>query len=189
MVLQRNRDDPARPRRTLEVPAFADDGGEEARWPGLLIDATGEPRRVGLVLGNEFRITNGGEKHLYLAPSKLRTCASAPSLIVDADFRTRADDTDFAEMEKQSGRGPLQPANGICRTLWRASSITISNTRPTAGPRRPRPLFRRRRLQLRAASSVGRRRDGDRTSGFGRPLRNPIRIEGGQQSVVSVPGL
>ncbi len=73
----------------LEVPAFADDGGEEAEVAGAyLIDAAGEPRRVGLVLGNEFSDHKMEAKnYLYLAPSKLRTCALGPELIVGADFQ------------------------------------------------------------------------------------------------------
>src|SRR6266699_1197460 len=39
----------------LEVPAFALDGGDEAEVAGAyLIDPSGTPRRVGLVLANEF---------------------------------------------------------------------------------------------------------------------------------------
>src|SRR4029078_8923175 len=39
----------------LEVPRFGDDGGEEAEVAGAyVIDDSGGPRRVGLVLANEF---------------------------------------------------------------------------------------------------------------------------------------
>src|SRR5438132_7661292 len=73
----------------LEVPFFGDDGGEEAEVAGAyLIDAAGEPRRVGLVLGNEFSDHKMEAKnYLYLAPSKLRTCALGPELIVGAEFQ------------------------------------------------------------------------------------------------------
>jgi hypothetical protein len=72
----------------LEVPAFGLDGGEEAEVAGAyLIAPNGQPRRVGLVLANEFsdhKIEQ--QNYLYLAPSKLRTCAIGPELVIDADF-------------------------------------------------------------------------------------------------------
>src|SRR5436309_14271064 len=64
----------------LEVPSFGQDGGEEAEVAGAyLVDSAGAPRRVGLVLANEFSDHKMEEKnYLYLAPSKLRTCAIGP---------------------------------------------------------------------------------------------------------------
>ena len=75
--------------RPLEVPQFALDGGDEAEVAGAyIIDSMGVPRRVGLMLGNEFSDHRLESKnYLYLAHSKLRTCAIGPELIVDADFR------------------------------------------------------------------------------------------------------
>jgi hypothetical protein len=72
----------------LEVPEFGNDGGEEAEVAGAyIIDSTGQPRRVGLLLGNEFSDHVLEQKnYLYLAHSKLRTCAVGPELIIDADF-------------------------------------------------------------------------------------------------------
>lgn len=72
----------------LEVPAFALDGGDEAEVAGAyVIDAKGNPRRVGLMLANEFSDHVLEEQnYLYLAHSKLRTCAIGPELIVDAEF-------------------------------------------------------------------------------------------------------
>src|SRR5438093_986245 len=72
----------------LEVPSFAQDGGEEAEVAGAyLIDESGAPRRVGLVLANEFSDHKLEEKnYLYLAPSKLRACAIGPELIVNGEF-------------------------------------------------------------------------------------------------------
>ncbi|MCC7193239.1 MAG: hypothetical protein IT444_10705 [Phycisphaeraceae bacterium] len=72
----------------LEVPAFADDGGDEAELAGIyLIDAKGQPRRVGMCAGNEFSDHQMERKnYLYLAPSKLRTASLGPELWVDFDF-------------------------------------------------------------------------------------------------------
>src|ERR1035438_1530325 len=66
----------------LDVPAYAEDGGEEPEVAGIyVIDAAGHPRRVGMAAGNEFS-DHGVEKrnYLYLAASKLRTCAIGPEL-------------------------------------------------------------------------------------------------------------
>jgi hypothetical protein len=73
---------------SLEVPAFAEDGGEESEIAGVyLIDAEGNPRRVGLTQGNEFS-DHVFEKrnYLYHASSKLRQCSIGPELVIDADF-------------------------------------------------------------------------------------------------------
>ena len=72
----------------LEKPAFALDGGEEPELVGCyIIDDTGTPRRLGFALGNEWS-DHATEKinYLYLAPSKLRTCAVGPELVTDFDF-------------------------------------------------------------------------------------------------------
>jgi hypothetical protein len=72
----------------LEIPAHADDGGEEPEIAGVyVIDADGEPRRVGMAIGNEFSDhVLERRNYLYLAASKLRRCAIGPELILDADF-------------------------------------------------------------------------------------------------------
>ncbi len=72
----------------LVVPEFADDGGEEPEIAGVyIIDAYGTPRSVihRCVMrfsDHVFERTN----YLYLAASKLRTCAIGPELVVDATF-------------------------------------------------------------------------------------------------------
>lgn len=77
------------PGATLEVPAYARDGGEEAELVGCyVIDRRGRPRRLGFALGNEWS-DHATEKinYLYLAPSKLRQCAVGPELATDFDFQ------------------------------------------------------------------------------------------------------
>ncbi len=72
----------------MEVPSFAGDGGEEAEIAGVyLIDREGNPRRLGMTPSNEFsdHVTER-RNYLYLAPSKLRTCALGPELSLDPDF-------------------------------------------------------------------------------------------------------
>jgi hypothetical protein len=73
----------------LEAPGFADDGGEEPEVAGVyLVSESGQPFRVGFTTGNEFSDHQMERKnYLYLAPSKLRTCAIGPELILDASFQ------------------------------------------------------------------------------------------------------
>lgn len=73
---------------SLAVPYFANDGGEEPEIAGLyIIDRAGNPWRIGLSTANEFS-DHVMEKtnYLYLAPSKIRTCAIGPEAVIDADF-------------------------------------------------------------------------------------------------------
>jgi len=73
---------------TLEVPPYANDGGEEPEVAGIYIIAkNGVPYRVGFSTGNEFSDHIMEKKnYLYLAPSKLRQCAIGPELTIDGDF-------------------------------------------------------------------------------------------------------
>lgn len=72
----------------LDVPTYADDGGEEPEIAGCyVIDRDGNPRRVGFLQGNEFADHVMEKKnYLYLAPSKLRDCSIGPELVIDAEF-------------------------------------------------------------------------------------------------------
>lgn len=77
------------PREPLDIPDFALDGGEEPEIVGCyVINKRGEPVRLGFALGNEWS-DHATEKinYLYLAPSKLRTCAVGPELNTDWDFQ------------------------------------------------------------------------------------------------------
>ena len=77
------------PREPLEIPEFALDGGEEPEIVGCyVINKLGVPTRLGFSLGNEWS-DHATEKinYLYLAPSKLRTCAVGPELNTDWDFQ------------------------------------------------------------------------------------------------------
>jgi hypothetical protein len=72
----------------LLVPAYAEDGGEEAEIAGLyLIAPDGTPCRVGFTAGNEFS-DHRFERHNYLnlAGSKLRLSAIGPELVLSSCF-------------------------------------------------------------------------------------------------------
>ncbi|HLJ56690.1 MAG TPA: AraD1 family protein [Chthonomonadaceae bacterium] len=72
----------------LEIPEFADDGGEEAEVAGIyVIGADGSPLRLGFAAGNEFSDHVMERKnYLYLAPSKVRQCAIGPEIAIGAEF-------------------------------------------------------------------------------------------------------
>ena len=74
----------------LEIPEFAEDGGEEAEVAGVyLISAERQPIRIGMTQGNEFSDHCFEKKnYLYLASSKLRNCAIGPELVIDPKFES-----------------------------------------------------------------------------------------------------
>ena len=68
----------------LDMPGFAQDGGEEPELAGIyLIGPDGTPFRLGLALANEFS-DHVTERHnyLWLAHSKLRRAALGPELLI-----------------------------------------------------------------------------------------------------------
>jgi hypothetical protein len=76
------------PFAALTVPAYAEDGGEEAEIAGIyLIDSQGVPWRVGMCAANEFSDHEfERSNYLNLAGSKLRQCSIGPELVVGGDF-------------------------------------------------------------------------------------------------------
>lgn len=76
----------------LDIPCYAEDGGEEAEMAGIyLVDRDGRPRRLGLSGGNEFSDHRFERKnYLNLAASKLRSCALGPELVLDPEFQSVA---------------------------------------------------------------------------------------------------
>ncbi|MDR6713396.1 hypothetical protein J2W83_003004 [Pseudomonas hunanensis] len=73
-----------RPGQALQRPAFAEDAGEEPELAGLyVIGDDGQPYRLGFAIGNEFSDhVMERRNYLYLAHSKLRSCAFGPELRV-----------------------------------------------------------------------------------------------------------
>jgi hypothetical protein len=76
------------PGQPLDIPSFAPDGGEEPEIVGIyVIDDRGTPCRLGFTQGNEWSDhATENVNYLYLAPSKLRTCAIGPELVTDLPF-------------------------------------------------------------------------------------------------------
>jgi hypothetical protein len=174
----------------LDVPNFAGDGGDEAEIAGVyLIGPDGTPFRVGFVQGNEFsdhvlESTN----YAYLAPSKLRTCSLGPELVVGTDFA--------------SVPGQIRIERGS-ETVWeaklasgeRAMSHSLANLEhhhfKYAQHRRPGDVH----IHFFGADHFSfrdrvRLKDGDvievAFTGFGRPLRNPLRIDSSRPECLAV---
>ena len=74
------------PEQPIELPGYAEDGGEEGEVAGLyVIGDDGEVLRVGFALGNEYSDhVMERRNYLYLAHSKLRQSSFGPEVLVGA---------------------------------------------------------------------------------------------------------
>ena len=174
----------------LTVPAFAEDGGEEPEIAGVYtIDAAGAPRRIGMAIGNEFSDHKTERRnYLYLAPSKLRECSLGPELMVDPAF------------ELVPGTVLIERNGGV---VW-SKEISSGETRMSHSlanmehhhfkfPQHRRPGDVHIHFYGADAFSFGaglELQDGDEAvisfRGFGRALRNPVRIVQEPQALISV---
>jgi hypothetical protein len=177
------------PNEPLDVPAYAEDGGEEAEVAGIyLVDAGGNPRCIGMAVGNEFSDHKFEKKnYLNLAGSKIRTCALGPELVVDPQF------------DSVSGTVKIERAGKI---LWSKEILTgetemchsLANIEhhhfKFETHRRPGDLH----VHFFGACALSfgdgvQLADGDvmeiSFAGFGRALRNPLRAARGATAVVT----
>jgi hypothetical protein len=178
----------------LDVPNHADDGGDEAEIAGCyVIDEQGTPHRVGFVQGNEFSDhVLEAKNYLYLAQSKLRACSIGPEIVIGSDLSEEI--RGHASVErggKTIWAGPLASGEPwMCHTVANLEHHHFKHDEH----RRPgdahvhffgADLFSfKDRLRL---------EDGDvmvvSFLGFGRPLRNPIRIDTTKPKLVKVKPL
>ena len=169
------------PFEPLTVPPYAEDGGEEAEIAGVyLVGQDGAPVRIGMANGNEFSDHKFERRnYLNLAGSKLRTCSVGPELVVGAEFQAVAGE---ARIERGT------------ETIWRKAVATgeqnmchsLANMEhhhfKFEGHRQPGDVhvhfYGADRLSFGEGIVL---EDGDwmevRFQGFGRALRNPIRVE------------
>ena len=174
-------------------PPYAEDGGEEAEIAGVyFVGANGTPRRIGMAIGNEFSDHRFEKKnYLNLAGSKLRTCSLGPELVVDPEFQS------------VPGRVTIERAG---KTFWSQEILTgekemchsLANIEhhhfKFAGHRRPGDLhvhyFGACSLSFGAGVELA---EGDvmevSFAGFGRPLRNPLQLGPGEDTLVVVNAL
>lgn len=164
----------------LDVPSYAEDGGEEPEIAGVyVIDRDGAPRRVGMATGNEFSDHQFEKRnYLYLAASKLRVCALGPELVVDPDFR---DVTGTVSIERAGATLWSKPIRtgeaNMCHSLANMEHHHFKFEHH----RRPGDVH----VHFFGADAFSfgegiRLEDGDwmqvAWDGFGRPLRNRVRV-------------
>lgn len=162
----------------LVVPEYADDGGEEPEVAGVyLIDDEGKPRCIGLTVGNEFSDHVLERKnYLYLAASKLRTCAIGPELVIDAEFDCLNGEVSIDRAGETVWRRAIRTGeSAMCHSL---ANIEHHHFKYESH-RRPGDLH----VHFFGADAFSfgdgvRLQDGDvmqvHFEGFGRPLRNPL---------------
>jgi hypothetical protein len=165
----------------LSVPAHGFDGGEEAEIAGIyLIGDDGTPYRIGLAQGNEFSDhVLESKNYLYLAESKLRDCALGPELVIEPNFndvpgRSEIERDGKVVWESQQASGE----HWMCHSLANLEHHHFKH----AEHRRPGDVH----IHFLGADMFSfkdrlRLEDGDVMTvsfeGFGRPLRNPLRID------------
>lgn len=181
------------PGEALVVPSYALDGGEEAEVAGIyVIDAAGQPRRIGMAAGNEFS-DHRFEKtnYLNLAGSKLRTCALGPELALDRDFQSVSGTVSIERKGQVLWRKEIATGeHEMCHSL---ANIEHHHFKFDAH-RRPGDVH----VHYFGAHSLsfgdGLTMANDdvmviQFDGFGRPLRNSVRIEPPSRAMISVEPL
>lgn len=177
----------------LDVPEYAGDGGEEAEIAGVyLIGPDGSPRRLGFTASNEFS-DHEVEKlnYLYLAHSKLRTCSMGPELVNNGPF----DSVQGHVCIRRGGsvlweRTFLTGEQNMCHSL---ANLEHHHFR-SAQHRRPGDIHVHFFGAAAFSSGDGiQMENGDvmeiAFEGYGRPLRNPIRIAPKGERLVEVQPL
>ena len=166
---------------TLDVPSYAEDGGEEAEIAGVyVIGPDGNPYRIGMTTGNEFS-DHCFEKrnYLYLATSKLRNCAIGPELVVDPKFTSVAGDVKIRRGNQTVWSKKIRTGEAeMCHSLQNLEHHHFKFDEH----RRPGDLH----VHFFGADCLSfgegvRLSNGDLMQisfeGFGRPLRNAVRME------------
>jgi hypothetical protein len=178
------------PNEPLDVPPYAEDGGEEAEIAGVyLIDPEGRPVRIGMALGNEFSDHKFERKnYLNLAGSKIRTCSIGPELAINPAFASVSGSVAIErggatlwEQAIQSGEAEM------CHSLANIEHHHFKfESHRRAGDLHVH-YFGAHSLSFGAGLQLV---DGDvmslSYSGFGRPLRNPLRVVPGPNGLVAV---
>lgn len=173
----------------LEVPSFTEDGGEEAEIAGVyLIAPDGQPRRLGMAVGNEFS-DHGFEKrnYLHLAGSKLSACAVGPELVIDPEFRSVPGEVVVERSSKVLWKKNIRTGEDeMCHSLQNIEHHHFK----FASHRRPGDVH----VHFLGADALSfgdqvRLADGDimhiNFQGFGRPLRNQLRMPASGPELVS----
>jgi len=174
----------------LDVPSYANDGGEEPEIAGVyIIDSSGNPRRIGMTAGNEFSDHQFEKKnYLYLASSKLRTCSIGPELLLDAPFDRVPGEVTIERAGATVWCKPIETGETVmCHSL---ANIEHHHFKFEAH-RRPGDIH----VHFFGADAFSfgegiALQDGDWMQvcfdGFGKPLRNQVRVADGAEKLVAV---
>ena len=172
----------------LDIPSYAEDGGEEAEIAGVyLVAPDGQPYRIGLSVGNEFSDHQFEKKnYLNLAGSKLRTCALGPELVVDAEFQSVAV---TATIERDGNtlwtKAFRTGESEMCHSLQNIEHHHFK----FEGHRRPRQVH----IHFFGTDCLSftdhiRLQEGDvievAAEGYGRPLRNSVRVDKSKPNLI-----
>jgi hypothetical protein len=174
----------------LIVPAFAEGGGEEAEIAGIyVIGDDGTPCRVGFAAGNEFSDHRFERRnYLNLAGSKLRASAIGPELVLAASFESVPGEVWIERggqriWERQVASGEAEMSHNL-RNLEHHHFKFDAHRRP--GDVHVH-FFGAHSLSFGSGVTLA---DGDvigiRYEGFGRPLRNTVRVEAAADRPVKV---
>jgi hypothetical protein len=174
----------------LDIPSYAEDGGEEAEIAGVyLIAPNGQPYRLGLAVGNEFSDHQFEKKnYLNLAGSKLRTCALGPELVVDPEFES----VPVSVAIEREGRvlwskGFRSGDAEMCHSL---ENIEHHHFKYGAHRRRGDVHVHFFGTDCLSFSDQVRMQNGDvmqvSVEGYGRPLRNPVRVDQSKPAPIQV---
>jgi hypothetical protein len=181
------------PDDALVIPSFGEDGGEEAEIAGVyVIGPDGKPWRIGMCNGNEFSDHKYEKRnYLNLASSKLRTCSLGPELVVDAKFDAVSG---VASIERGGktvwSKGITTGEAGMCHSLQNMEHHHFK----FEGHRRPGDVH----VHYYGACSLSfgdgvELANGDVMSvqfdGFGRPLRNRLKVDASPNALVEVRAL
>ena len=177
----------------LVTPPYAEDGGEEAEIAGIyLIAPDGQPRRIGMAVGNEFS-DHRFEKtnYLNLAASKLRTCALGPELVVDPEFESVPVEVKIEHAGKLLWSKTFRTGEAeMCHSL---ANIEHHHFKYEAHRRPGDAHVHFFGTDCLSFSEGIHLQDGDvmqvSIEGFGRPLRNPVRVAGTKPDLISVKAL
>jgi len=169
------------PFEPLTIPAYGEDGGEEAEIAGIyIVGEDGAPYRIGMVAGNEFSDHKFEKRnYLNLAGSKLRSCSLGPELAVGAEFQAVSGE---ARIERGGEtiwcKAVATGEEKMCHSLANLEHHHFK----FEGHRQPGDVH----VHFFGAHSLSfgdgiELRDGDlmevRYDGIGRALRNPVRVE------------
>lgn len=177
----------------LEVPPYAEDGGEEAEIAAVyIVGNDGQLFRIGMATGNEFSDHCFEKKnYLNLAASKLRNCSIGPELVLDPDFESVPGEVVIERAGRTIWKKPIRTGEGeMCHSLHNLEHHHFK----FEAHRRPGDIH----IHFLGADCLSfgeeiRLVDGDlvqiKFEGFGRPLRNPIRAHQGRPNLITVASL